>query len=240
LEKRQFRILPVTPRRLGLLSAQNQVDAGLFSLVDYFSQKEEFDLLNYCIATRDQVQSVLLFSNHGWRDLEGKRIGITDDTATSVKLLKVLLEKKHGVTATFARMHSGVNDLREFDAVLLIGDEALRSKRHGLAGFELVYDLATEWYQWKKLPFVFAVWAVKKSMPAQQRDELSEMIALSLESAEEDFSAVGTLHGKKVGLNPLETSEYLGAFNYRLGERERAAMESFRELLAESEAERIA
>ncbi|HWP82642.1 MAG TPA: aminofutalosine synthase MqnE [Bacteroidota bacterium] len=240
LEKRQFRILPITPRRMGVLSANDQIDAGLFSLVDFFAQEDKLEPLGYCIATRDQVQSVLLFSNHGWRDLEGKRIGITDDTATSVKLLKVLLEKKHGVKAEFVRMHSGVNDLREFDAVLLIGDEALRAKKHGIAGFELTYDLATEWYQWQKLPFVFAIWAVKKSMPQAQKEELTSMIALSLEKAEEDFSIVGMLHGGNVGLTPSETSEYLGAFNYRLGERERRAMNVFRALLAELEVERIA
>lgn len=240
LEKRQFRILPITPRRMGVLSAKDQIDAGLFSLVDFFAQEDKLEPLGYCIATRDQVQSVLVFSNHGWRDLEGKRIGITDDTATSVKLLKVLLEKKHGVKAEFVRMHSGVNDLREFDAVLLIGDEALRAKKHGIAGFELAYDLATEWYQWQKLPFVFAIWAVKKSMPQAQKEELTSMIALSLEKAEEDFSIVGMLHGGNVGLTPSETSEYLGAFNYRLGERERRAMNVFRALLAELEVERIA
>ena len=29
---------------------------------------------------------------------------------------------------------------------------------------EIVYDLATEWYEWKRLPFVFAIWAVQKTM----------------------------------------------------------------------------
>ena len=120
--------------------------------MDYLVREEEMDLMGWCIATRDQVKSVMLFSKGGWRDLEGRRIGITDDTATSVHLLNVLLEKKYGVHATLERLHQGVNAHDGLDAVLLIGDEALRRNKEGLDGFELVYDLAREWYEWQKLP----------------------------------------------------------------------------------------
>jgi len=235
IERRQFKILPVTPRRMGVLSAKGMLDAGLFSAVNFIQQKDRLDPLDFCIATRDQVKSVLLFSNHGWQDLKGKTIGITDDTATSVMLLKVLLEKRYGVKAVFKRMHSGVNNYTEFDAVLLIGDEALRSRKTGLAGFEIVYDLATEWYEWKKLPFVFALWAVQKSMLAQQRDELLGIIQQSLASAEEDYAAVGQAHAKRINLTIAESVEYLEGFNFRVGERERISIELFQGLLQELE-----
>ena len=93
-EKRQFKILPVVPRRMGELSSAHLIDAGIFSLMNYFSQEKNLELMNYCIATRDQVKSVMLFSKEGWGDLEGKCIGITDDTATSIRPLQVLLKKK--------------------------------------------------------------------------------------------------------------------------------------------------
>jgi aminodeoxyfutalosine synthase len=165
LEKGPFKILPVAPRRMGLLQERGLIDAGLFSLRDYLRQADTLELMGWCIATRDQVKSVMLFSKEGWADLEGKTIGITDDTATSVKLLRVLLAKKYGVRAKFERLHSGVNDCSGYDAVLLIGDEALKRNKAGLDGFELVFDLAREWYDWQKLPFVFAVWAVRKNVP---------------------------------------------------------------------------
>jgi len=235
IERRQFKILPVTPRRMGVLSASGMLDAGLFSLVNYLQQQERLEMLEYCIATRDQVKSVLLFSNHGWHDLEGKTIGIIDDTATSVMLLKILLQKRYGVRTVFKRMNSGVNDYSEFDAVLLIGDEALRSRKNGLAGFEIVYDLATEWYQWKKLPFVFAVWAVQSTVPQDRKNELQDILQQSLRRAEENVTAVGTSHAKRIGLSADETVEYLEGFNYRIGKRERLSIERFQELLLELE-----
>jgi aminodeoxyfutalosine synthase len=230
-EKRQFKILPISPRRMGVLARAGQIDAGLFSLVDYLKQRDQLEMLNLGIATRDQVKSVMLFSNYGWQDLEGKSVGITDETATSVLLLRVLLEKKYGVRARLRRMHSGVNDFTQYDAVLLIGDEALRRNTTGLHGFELVYDLASEWYDWQKLPFVFAVWAVKRSMPDDRKNELKTLLAASLEQAETDFAAACTLHAKRLGLHIDKAVEYLEGFNYRIGERERRAMEVFEHLM---------
>ena len=230
-EKRQYKILPVAPRRMGLLSDQGQIDAGPFSLMDYFRQEDSLELMGWCIATRDQVKSVMLFSKEGWAGLEGKTIGITDDTATSVRLLQVLLEKKHSVRARFERMHSGVNDYSPYDAVLLIGDESLRYNKSGLDGFELVFDLAKEWYDWQKLPFVFAVWGMKRSLRDEAKQELRELLAQSLEKSEGDFAAVAGFHGERLGLTVPETQEYLSGFNYRLGDREREAMNRFADLV---------
>ncbi|MGD0589935.1 MAG: aminofutalosine synthase MqnE [Bacteroidota bacterium] len=235
IERRQFKILPVTPRRMGVLSLKGQLDAGLFSLIDFLQQQDRLEPLDFCIATRDQVKSVLLFSNHGWKDLDGKTIGIVDDTATSVKLLQVLLEKRYGSKAIFHRMNSGVNDYTKYDAVLLIGDEALRSRKYGLAGFEIVYDLATEWYEWKKLPFVFAIWAVQKTMTQEKKDELKGIIQQSLARAEGDYASVGQLPAKRINLTIEESVDYLAGFNFRMGVRERAAIEEFQELLLEIE-----
>ncbi len=226
--KHRFKILPLAPRRMGLLSKQGSIDAGPFSLMDYFAQEENLVLLDRCIATRDQVKSVMLFSKEGWRGLDGKVIGITDDTATSVHLLRVLLEKRYGVHARFERLHAGVNDWSPYSAVLLIGDEALRRNKYGLPGFELVFDLAREWYQWQKLPFVFAVWAVRRSLDGAAKQQLQEILSRSLESCYDDFVPVAGPHGRQIGLTDAETQEYLAGFNYRLGDRERKAMEIFR------------
>jgi chorismate dehydratase len=218
-EKRGFKILPIVPRRMGILEKKGEIIAGLFSLMDYFRREAELEL----------------FSKGGWLDLEKKTIGVTDDTATSVRLLQVLLEKKYGVTSTFERMHAGVNDVARFDAVLLIGDEALLRNKHGLPGFELVFDLAREWYDWKKMPFVFAVWAVRRSLPAAMKEELASIIEQSLTAAQGEFGEIGESHGRRIGLTKREVEEYLEGFNYRLGDRALEAMREFRKLVLELE-----
>lgn len=234
-EQRQFKMLPIAPRRMGILSQKGQIDAGLFSLRDYFLQEDSLDMMEYCIASRDQVKSVILFSKEGWQGLNGKRIGIIDDTATSVYLLQVLLEKKYEVKAEFVRMHAGVNDYSPFDAVLLIGDEALKANKTGLSGFDLTYDLAKEWYEWQKMPFVFAVWAHKKSLPQNRKQELAILIQQALEQGEAELDTLGAVHGASIHLTAEETSDFLRGFNYRLGEREREAIQVFKKLIEEVE-----
>ena len=232
-ERRQFKMLPIAPRRMGVLSQKGQIDAGLFSLMDYFAQEENLELMDYCLASRDQVKSVLLFSKEGWQGLNGKKIGIIDDTATSIRLLQVLLEKKHGVKAHLVRMHSGVNNYSQFDAILLIGDEALKANKTGLPEFDLVYDLAKEWYAWQKMPFVFAVWAQKKNLSVEQKEELTSIIQHSLEQGMAELDTIGEMHGKAINLTEEETGEFLRGFNFHLGEREKEAMNTFKILIEE-------
>jgi len=232
-EKGRYKLLPVTPRTMGVLSREGQIDAGLFSLMDYYDQQEELDLLPWGIATRDQVKSVMLFSKEGWAGLDDAAIAISDETATSVRLLQVLLKKKYGVHARFDRVQGYLADYSRYKAVLLIGDQALRWNKLGLPGFELVFDLASEWYDWKKLPFVFAVWAVRKSMPEERKRELVSLVQNSLEISEDHFSEIGEMHGSRIGLTKGEVKEYLEGFDFRLGEREQEAMKEFMKLVQE-------
>jgi aminodeoxyfutalosine synthase len=233
----QFKLLPITPRRMGLLAEAGRLDAGLFSLVDYLRLRESFTLLPYGIATRDQVKSVMLFSKFGWGDLGGKSIGIVDDTATSVKLLTVLANKKYNVKPKLIRMPAGATDFSGFDAVLLIGDLALSYPKTGGKAFDLVYDLAAEWYHWQQLPFVFAAWSVRTTLDVNIKERLTKEIEESLRLGSEEFAKLSHIHARHLGLDDLEAISYLEGFNYTLGEQERRAIVTFDELLKEVEVE---
>ena len=231
----RFKVLPVVPRRMGILCRKGEVDAGPFSLMDYFSHQDHLDLMDWCIANHREVLSVLLFSRVKWEDLGGATIGISDGTATSIYLLKILLEKKYHVKTAFRRLHSGVNDWSTFDGILLIGDEALRGRKYGVDGFPYVFDLAREWQQWQDLPFVFAVWARQRAMTEEAKAELDAMIGRSLEESSKDFGAVGAVHGRRIGLSLAEVADYLAGFTFRIGSREKEAMERFKQLVDELE-----
>jgi chorismate dehydratase len=218
-----------------MLSEKGEIIAGPLSLMDYARQDDTLELMNWCIANHRDVKSVMLFSKKPWSELEGGTVGITDDTATSVQLLRVLLAKKYNVNVTMKRMHAGVNDWSEFDAVLLIGDEALRRRKTGIESFTNVYDLAVEWQQWQGLPFVFAVWARRKDLPQEEKNRLDQLLADSLAQSEKDFAKVGAPHGTRIGLSSAEVADYLGGFSYRIGEAELKAIERFRQYAEELE-----
>lgn len=198
--------------------------------MDFVANHDEFEMMNYGVAVSGKAYSVLLYSHFEWEQLSGKRIGITAETSTSVELLRVLLEKKYGVkNVAFERLHltSGQNDYTKFDAVLLIGDEALRRWKVGLATFLNVYDLADEWYQWKQMPFVFAVWAVRTTVPENLRSEIDGAIARSLRETKGRYAEVGRDHARRIGLTREDLAMYLGAFTFELSSSETAAIDEF-------------
>jgi chorismate dehydratase len=75
-----------------------------------------------------------------------------------VNLLKVLLAE-HGLKPVFRPLenYAAAGDK---DFVLLIGDPAIDFQR--AAHPHRIFDLGTEWFALTQLPFVFAVWALRR------------------------------------------------------------------------------
>jgi len=230
-EPARVKQVPMSPYQMGRLAEHNQIEGGPLSLMDYFRVEHNYDLLDYGIAVKDLAHSVVLYSNYTWRELAGKRIGITPDTATSIELLQVILQHKYGVRAKLERMHAifQAQEAGRFDAALVIGDEALRRMHAGLAGFQYVYDLGHEWHAWTGLPFVFAVWAIRRDVTPHEREQFVAELERAAQSAEQRQPEWGRLHGKRLGLTRAEVQAYFDGFVYRLGEREHAAIQRFRE-----------
>jgi aminodeoxyfutalosine synthase len=228
---------PLVPRVFGKFAQEGTVAAGPMSLEDFARNQENFSLLDYAVAVKGKVMSVLLYSHFEWKDLSGKRIGISAETSTSVELLRVLLERRYGIRDyQFERMKltTSLNDYSRYDAVLLIGDECLkRVALGGLSNYLHVYDLAEEWYEWKELPFVFAVWAVRKDMPEEHKIAISQALERSLVESQDRYGEIGREHGKKIGMTREMVETYLRAFRYDLGQNENEAIIEFHKELAE-------
>src|SRR5439155_19869480 len=78
---------------------------------------------------------------------------------TSAALAQILLRKRYGITPEVVPLPLAREaEDADADAVLLIGDRAMRAC---LPGFAHAFDLGQEWRDWTGLPFVYAVWAVR-------------------------------------------------------------------------------
>ena len=62
---------------------------------------------------------------------------------------------------------------------------------------------------------------------------MRRLIGESLDRYDDGRSVQSILHGRRLGLTDGETREYLQGFNYRLGDRERKAIETFRGFVAD-------
>ncbi|MGB9663720.1 MAG: aminofutalosine synthase MqnE [Ignavibacteria bacterium] len=232
LDNREYKIFPAPPRQLGFLFKDGNIDAGIVSLVDYFERENDFTFLKYGIVGNKNVKSVILYSKYPIESLDGKNIAVTDETSTSFRLLQVLLEMRYKLDVVYVRekISAREKNLPNFDAFLTIGDDALRFMKHKIEGFDYSYDLAQLWYEWQRLPFVFAVWAVKKDLAQQKLSALDELLNDALCKFFEAETLIEEFYNTRIGLTREEIKDYLSNIVYRLGESEFKAIEVFREL----------
>lgn len=232
LDNREYKIFSAPPRQLGFLFKDGNIDAGIVSLVDYFERENDFTFLKYGIVGNKNVKSVILYSKYPIELLDKKSIAITDETSTSFRLLQILLELKYGLDVVYVRekISAREKNLPNFDAFLTIGDDALRFMKHKVDGFDHIYDLAQLWYEWQGLPFVFAVWAVKKDISQQKINALDELLNDALNTFFSTETQIEEFYNSKIGLNKEEIKNYLNNIVYRLGENEIKAIEVFKNL----------
>lgn len=152
----EAQIVFATPARLAQRLQRDELDAALVSITEVLLH-DRYDILDgIAIAARGEVYSVFLAHR---KPLAAAR-EIFCDTAslTSVNLLKVLLAER-GLQPQFVPLENYAA-AREKDFVLLIGDRAIEFQR--AAHDHHIYDLGTAWRELTGLPFVFAVWALRR------------------------------------------------------------------------------
>ncbi len=169
------------PRQIGRLAdRESAIDAAPISVMDYLGLQQTYEPLGrMCVAVKEKAGSVNLFSRLPADRLDGRRIGITSQTSTSKVLMRLILERRYGVKSA---VYLDAPEFGDVDAYLLIGNNALVHAHNGLEGFDRMYDLGEEWYNWTGLPFVFALWAVRKAAPERGKRYLRDLLGHSLEA----------------------------------------------------------
>jgi chorismate dehydratase len=215
------------PRALGDALAAGRVDAGPLALADCLRLESLVSLLPFGIATRERARSVFLFSSRPMGELGGGRIGVTGETATSVRLLRILLALRDEIEPVTL---VGLDE--PADAVLLIGDAALRA-HYGAWPHPLCFDLGEEWTAWTGLPCVFAAWAVRRDVGPGGRAALGAALDQALETGLGDLAAIARARSdvQAWGLAEADVIAYLRGFLYRLGPDEEKGIAEFRRLL---------
>ena len=145
-----------TPSQLAEMLRRDELDAALVSVTEVLFN-DRYDVLDgIAIASLGEVKSVLLAHRRPIEEI--KEVFCDTASLTSVELLRVLLAER-GLRPEFKPLAS--YDFEALpDCALLIGDPALdflRAPRQ-----HEVWDLGAAWYELTKLPFVYAVWALRR------------------------------------------------------------------------------
>ena len=158
-----------TPSELNDLLVAGELDVSVISAVEYARHARDLVLLpDLAISCDGPVRSVALFSRRPATDLDARTVLVAASSRTSVALLELLCRHVWNVRPRLAQARAEAADLDALaglphDAVLVIGDPALLlAERHA---YPHRYDLGEAWKGWTGLPFVFAVWAARRTAP---------------------------------------------------------------------------
>ncbi|TYO99970.1 chorismate dehydratase [Geothermobacter ehrlichii] len=208
-------IVSGVPAHLNAMLARGEIDLCPSSSFEYARNWRDYLLLpEQSISSFGPVRSVLLFSRKKLSELDGQVIAVTGESATSINLLKVLLREFHGCREVCCRVpDEPVEAIVERGGdVLMIGDRALKA---GLATDGGVYDLGQLWWEATGLPFVFALWIVRREVAEERPGELA---AFNCQLAAARTSAEGDLHSlaSEVACPDWLTEEELVAYWQRM------------------------
>ena len=162
-------VIFLPPSELAQRLRRDELDAALVSVTEVLLQ-DRYDVLDgIAVASLGEVKSVFL----AYRPPidQAKEVFCDPASLTSVLMLRVLLAER-GLHPEFKPLPA-YHCAPTLDYVLLIGDPAIDFLR---ASHEHeIWDLGAAWFEMARLPFVYAVWALRRGIANERlRRQLRE------------------------------------------------------------------
>lgn len=214
----ELSIVHGTPAELNRALAAGTIDVAPCSSIEYALQPGRYRLLpGLVIGSRGAVRSIRFESNRPLPRLSDCAVAVPTASATSVLLLRILLELRFGARAQFSwyDQEAAEDPIDQGAAAALwIGDTALRRPTRP---DREAYDLGQLWAEWTGLPMPFALW---QTPLAGDRDrELQQLTALIEQSRDRslaDPAALAARHAAAYGLAADELARYWAGLSYSL------------------------
>ena len=215
------------PARCAELLHANDVDLGLIPSIEYPGHGYRI-VPGVSIASDGPVASVAIFSRTPTAQI--RSIALDTSSRTSVALLRVLCARWFEIDPRLVSQPPDLDRmLRECDAALVIGDNALFLDHEAL-GLGKV-DLGEEWIGMTGLPFVYAFWAGRP-------DALRAADVAALQDARDKGLTATAAIGRESFPDSSEKAARADLYlrenvKYDLGEPEIAGLRRFYDLAAE-------
>ncbi|VGO16180.1 Chorismate dehydratase [Pontiella desulfatans] len=197
-----------------------RADVALIPVAHLFAHPELTMLEGLGVAADGPVKSVLLKCSKKMGQI--KTVARDPASATSNALAELLLTK-------YFRQKIEMLDFQAVeqpDAAVVIGDRALCAAPAPAGDI----DLAEAWQKWTKLPFVFAVWAVRRDFP-----EIETVTQIAHKAYAAGFRAteeIAERYARKLGGSQDFWADYLDhSIHYKLDARDMEGLERFKALL---------
>ncbi|EFM09770.1 protein of unknown function DUF178 [Paenibacillus curdlanolyticus YK9] len=221
------RVVAKIPAKLnqGLLNGELAMSA--VSSFAYARHAEQYLLLpDVSVSSIGSVHSILLFLKKPLDQVREGVIAVTNASATSVNLLKVLMSIHLEGEPTYETMEPNLDNMLEHaDAALLIGDPAIHASWRGT---DLqVIDLGKMWHDFTGLGMTYAVVAVRKEAAEHCHDTIAAVHQLMMASKRNSLLNPEPLVQQaceELGGEPDYWRMYFRTLKYDFGERQQAGL----------------
>lgn len=213
-------IVLATPARLAEMLQRDELDAALVSVTEVLFHDRYNIVDGVAVASLGEVKSVFL-AHRGKID-DVKVVHCDPASLTSVNLLRVLLAER-GLRPEFKPLPSYDHAVL-LDYTLLIGDPAIDFLR--ARPEHEIWDLGTAWLELTRLPFVYAVWALRRAIDHKR-------LARQLRDARDfGLETLDYIITSRPEYDLEFRKDYLGwHIHYHLGADEKKGLARFAELL---------
>ena len=237
---RRFRLEHTLPSACADRLREGTADLGVIPVIELARIPELVGLGEMGVAAQDgegaaaEVRSILLLCRVPAGNV--RTVALDRASRTSAALAQILLRQRFGAdcAAVEGDRHWRCS-LARADAALVIGDPALQLRVSGEAddeGLE-VYDLARVWREWTGLPFVFALWGIRRPVWEAERAWLGQRLAQALEEGWGQREALVERWAPRLKLAPEDVRQYLEAnVAYRITPAHREGLGRFLALAA--------
>lgn len=219
-----------------------EIDVSPSSSIEYLRQRNIYTLVEgHSISSEGPIGSIFLSSTQPIENLEGKNILTSSQSDTSVVLLEIILRKFYKTICSLKATDEPVDSvLDRADAYLSIGDDALKVSKSGKNIY--IYDLGDVWYKNTGLPFVFALWIVRKDSAFKKAQlvrrfiyDLGKAKELALKNLGKIAQALRPVLLSHYSLNLTEDEliSYWKRISYDFDERHEKGLELFRKYSGE-------
>ncbi len=221
------KIMTQVPTQLNHAMKNGEIHIGPISSFAYAENKDNYCILpNLSVSAHQKVGSILLFHKKPIEELGHGKVALPTTSATSVNLLKILLNKYYDASPNYFFAPPILDEMMKVaDAALLIGDDAIKADWYNKQ--YMVTDLAQLWYKHTGHWMTFAVWAVQKDIMNTRNEEI-QRIYDALQSSKEQgrtrIKEIQQLACEKIGGNIEYWDTYFHQLSYDFNEEQQQGL----------------
>ncbi len=221
----EYTFIRGVPSKLNKMLRAGALDISPSSSIEFLKNKNRYRILPWhSISSTGQINSILLFSSMPLNELGGKTIAVSSESDTSAAMLKIILKEFCLLECKFKKtdLRSVKNILSSASAVLHIGDTAMHeAQKLTIAGQQpsalFTYDLGELWYKYTGLPFVYALWVVRRKALDEKTDlikKLSSDLINAKKYADKKLSQIAKEAPQRKWISEKDLVDYWNIISY--------------------------